>query len=117
MLTDAVAALSKAITTKENVNPNGKGGGGGGSSGSGSGSGGQQPFAYTRNMGAYCHSHGFHPVGANHTSATCTKKKDNHKDSATWGDSLGGNKFWPKANRVKPDQQLHTSYKDRSAPK
>ena len=24
-----------------------------------------------RNMGAYCHSHGFHPVGANHDSTTC----------------------------------------------
>ena len=68
-------------------------------------------------MGSYCHSHGFHPVGANHTSATCTRKRDNHKDSATWDDNLGGNKFWPKANRVKPDQQLHASYKDRSAPK
>ncbi len=22
-----------------------------------------------RNMGGYCHSHGYHPVGANHTSA------------------------------------------------
>ncbi len=100
ILTNAVAALSKAIATKENVNPNGGGGGGnggsrggGGSGGGGSGGGEQRLFAYTRNMGAYCWSHGFHPVGANHTSATCIKKMDNHKDNATWSECMGGNKF------------------------
>jgi hypothetical protein len=85
ILTNAVAALPKAIATKENVNPNGGGGdgNGGGGGGGGGGGNGQRPFAYTRNMGACCWSCGFHPVGANHTSATCIKKKDNHKDSAT----------------------------------
>jgi hypothetical protein len=36
-----------------------------------------------RNMGAYCHSHGFHPVGANHDSTTCNQKKDGHNSAAT----------------------------------
>ncbi len=118
ILTDTVAALSKSFATKENINPNGGGGGGnsGGGGGGGGGGGRQRPFAYTRNMGAYCWSHGFHPVGANHTSAMCIKEKDNHKDGATWSKCMGGNKFWPKANRVKPDQQRHVSYKDRSTP-
>jgi hypothetical protein len=84
--------------------------------GGGGGGGGHRPFAYTRNMGAYCWSCGFHPMGANHTSATCIKKKDNHKDGATWSKRMGSNKFWTKANRVKPNQQHHVSYKDRSAP-
>jgi hypothetical protein len=84
--------------------------------GGGGGSGGQQPFAYTRNMGTYCWSCGFYSMGANHTSATCIKKKDNHKDSTTWSERMGGDKCWPKANRVKPDQQRHVSYKDRSTP-
>jgi hypothetical protein len=112
ILTKAVATLTKAIATKENVNPNG---GGDGSNGGG-GDGGQQPFAYTRNMGAYCFSCGFHPMGANHNSTMCIKKKDNHKDGATWSKHMGSDKFWPKANRVKPNQQRHVSYKDRSAP-
>jgi hypothetical protein len=25
-----------------------------------------------RNMGGYCHSHGYQPIGANHTSANCS---------------------------------------------
>ena len=37
-----------------------------------------------RNMGGYCSTHGFHPVGATHDSATCQyKKKDEHNDAAT----------------------------------
>ena len=37
-----------------------------------------------RNMGSYCSTHGFHPVGATHDSATCQyKKKDAHNDAAT----------------------------------
>jgi hypothetical protein len=34
------------------------------------------------NMGGHCHSHGYHPVGANHISAKCSWKKDGHKDKA-----------------------------------
>ncbi len=41
-----------------------------------------------RNMGPYCHSHGFHPVGANHNSTTCNQKKDGHKSAATWTTAL-----------------------------
>ena len=35
------------------------------------------------NMGGYCSTHGFHPVGVNHNSVTCQfKKKDVHNDAA-----------------------------------
>ncbi len=43
-----------------------------------------------RNMGAYCHSHRFHKVGANHDSTTCNWKKDGHNSAATWTKRLGG---------------------------
>jgi hypothetical protein len=35
------------------------------------------------NMGGYCHSHGYHPIGANRTSANCSWREDGHKDKAT----------------------------------
>ena len=34
-----------------------------------------------RNMKAYCSSHGFHPFGLNHDSATCSWKEPEHTDS------------------------------------
>jgi hypothetical protein len=70
-LTNTVATLSKAITAAAK-----QGGGGGGVSGSGNNisGGGERTFKFMRNMRAYCSTHGHHPVGANHTSATCTHK-------------------------------------------
>jgi len=67
-LTNAVAKLA---TAKENIDPNaGRGGGKKGDRDS------RCPQATKlRNMGAYCHSHGFHPVGADHNSAACSWKK------------------------------------------
>ncbi len=48
------------------------------------------------NMGAYCHTHGFHPVSTTHDSATCKyKKKDCHQDAATWSNRLNGSTYWP----------------------
>jgi hypothetical protein len=57
-----------------------------------------------RNMGAYCSSHGFHPVGLNHNSTTCNRKKPEHKTEATWSNRLGGDMYWPTANWVAVEQ-------------
>ena len=74
-------------------------------------------FKYPRNMGGYCHSCGFHPVGPKHDSDTCTRKKEGHVDTATWTNrGANGSMEWPVAAKVKPSQQEHTSYKGKSAP-
>jgi hypothetical protein len=113
LLTNTVALLSQSIANKENNNGSGGGRGGGGDSGSGGES---REFRYTRNMGGYCWSHGHHPAGAKQDSSTCTQKKDGHQDAATATNCKGGDKFRPIANRVRPSQQEHTSYKGKSAP-
>ena len=41
------------------------------------------------NMGAYCHSHGFHLVATTITE-TCTHKLDGHKDDTTWTNRMEG---------------------------
>jgi hypothetical protein len=44
-----------------------------------------------QNMGAYFHTHDFHPASPTHDSATCKyKKKDGHQDAATWSNHLNG---------------------------
>ncbi len=67
-------------------------------------------------MGGYCHSHGYHLVGANQTSANCSWKKDGHKDKAKWTNTLGGDTFWPSAKRIAINQQNHATWKGKSAP-
>ena len=43
------------------------------------------------NVGGYCHSCGFDPVGKGHCSKTCKKKcQPGHKDNATINDRMGG---------------------------
>ena len=69
-----------------------------------------------RNMGAYCSSHGFHPVGVNHDSATCSWRKPEHKSEATWGNRLGGSTFWPAAKNVAVVQHDHPTWKWKAAP-
>ena len=70
-----------------------------------------------RNMGGYCSTHGFHLVGATHDSATCKyKKRDEHNNTATWNNRLGGNTYWPKALRVAIEQQNHPTWKNKEAP-
>ena len=69
-----------------------------------------------RNMGAYCSSHGFHPVGVNHNSATCKRKRPEHKSEATWGNRLGGSTSWPTATRVAVVQHDHPTWKGKAAP-
>jgi hypothetical protein len=90
-LTDIVAKL----VLKENKNPNVGGGG------EKKGDRDRRPQATKlRNMGAYCHSHGFHPVGAGHNSMTCSYKKAEHNTEATWEHRLEGDMYWPTAKRV-----------------
>jgi len=70
-----------------------------------------------RNMGGYCSTHGFHPVGLTHNSPTCQfKKKDEHNDAATWNNRLTGNTYWPKAIRVAIEQQNHPTWKGKDKP-
>ena len=70
-----------------------------------------------RNMGGCCSTHGFHPVGPTHGSATCQfKKKDGHNNAATWNNRLNGNTYWPKAIRVTVEQHNHLTWKDKDKP-
>jgi hypothetical protein len=80
-LTNAVAQLA---ATKENANLNAGGGNGGGNRKSRC-----QQRKKVWNMGCYCHSNGFHPIGANHDNMTCKWQKGNHKTKATWNNWLG----------------------------
>ena len=83
-LADTVAKLTLALANKEN-----EGGNGGGSSGGCIRE--KKPYGKTRCMGAYCWSHGWHPVGANHSSTTCNFKKEGHKTNATFDNIMGRN--------------------------
>jgi len=103
-LTSTAATLSTAIANAAKVNGGGDGGDGG-----------KCMFKFTWNMGAYCYTCGHHPVGANHTSVTCTKKREGHNNLATADHRFGGCNFWPGLNKVKSSQQDHPKYKGKSA--
>ena len=108
-LTATIAAMAMKLTNNENRDPNAGGGTGDRDS--------RRPqMKKLRNMGAYCHSHGFHPVGADHDSANCGWKKPDHNVAATWTNRLGGDMFWPSAKRVAVEQQNHHTWKGKSAP-
>jgi hypothetical protein len=107
-LTEAVAMLTKLVTDKENTPP--------GNNNNTTNSGARKQFTGVRNMGAYCHSHEYHPAGTGHTSATCKYKKEGHKDDTTWGSTHGGNDHWPTNNRVSTAQQEHATYKGKTKP-
>jgi hypothetical protein len=68
-----------------------------------------------RNMGAFCHSCGFCPIGKDHTSITCQWKKANHNDNAMWT-NRGTNPCMTWPARVCEDQQSHESWAGKSAP-
>jgi hypothetical protein len=107
-LTDAVAKLAAA---KENKVPNA-----GGTEGKKGHYENRRPQqTKLQNMGAYCSSHGFHPVGVNHDSATCSRRKPEHKSEATWGNRLGGSTFWPAAKNVAVVQHDHPTWKGKTA--
>ncbi len=106
-LTATIAQMAAKMGSNENSNPNI----GGGNRDS------QRPQSTKEhNMGAYCHSHGFHPVGVNHTSAICGWKKEGHKDEATWSNQMEEDTFWPSAKRVAVHQPNHATWKGKSVP-
>ena len=120
-MSDQIAQLTKAMANKENA-PNGSSSGG--SSGSSSGRGrdkGQARYVavqYTKpcSMGSYYSSHGFHPAGKNHTSATCMWKLPNHDMTATWNNRKGSSIHWPPPICVSIKQQNHATYAGKTAP-
>jgi hypothetical protein len=111
LLSDTVALLAKnAKPSDENRDPNTRGRSRGARGGQ------SQQMTKPRNMGAYCWTHGFHPVGVTHDSKTCEFKKDGHRDDATYSNRYEGNTYWPVAMRVAVDQQNHAAWKNKSKP-
>jgi len=108
-LTAAVAKLaSRSQQNTENNDPN---------KNRGRRSGIVEQMTKPRNMGGYCSTHGFHPVGLTHDSVTCQfKKKDKHNDAATWNNRLNGSTYWPKAILVAIEQQNHPTWKGKDKP-
>jgi hypothetical protein len=75
----------------------------------------RKPMQLYRNMGGYCHSCGFCPVGKDHTSVTCHMKRATHDDNATWTNrGTNGSMVWP--SRVRDEEQNHESWAGKSAP-
>ena len=75
-LTATIASMATKLNCK-NINPNS------GDSGGSKRDSRRPQMKKLRNMGAYCSSHGFHPVEIKHDSATCIYKKPEHKSKAT----------------------------------
>ena len=69
---------------------------GGGGDGKGGGKREEKGYTATRNLGGYCWSHGFDPVGAKHGSNNCTRMKYGHKKEATGNNKMGGLTWQPK---------------------
>jgi hypothetical protein len=107
MLNNAVAKLTVALANKEN-NPNKGGGRNGGGT--------RKPRTKLRCMGGYCWSHGYHPTGNTHSSATCTYQKEGHKVNSTATNTMGGNNYWPPEHCVIDLQRTHVSYAGKSKP-
>ena len=108
-LTTTIAAMATKLTNNENRDPNAGGATGDRES--------RHPqMKKLCNMGAYCNSHGFHLVGADHDSANCGWKKPGHYVAATWTNRLGGDMFWPSAKCVAIEQHDHHTWKGKSAP-
>ncbi len=104
-------AFMQHAATKENANPNATRGNGGGNHKIW-----QPQRKKLRNMGEYCSSHGFHPVGAGHNIKTCRWQKEGHNLEATWNIQLRGNMFRPTTTRVAIEQQDHPTWKGKAAP-
>ncbi len=115
-LTKAIAKLT-AKKGNKNVNPNTNDGKkGNGKRRRPQGRTQAQQLTKIRNMGGYCHSHGFHPVGANQDSKNCSWKMHKHNDDATWNNYMGSNTYWTAAICVAIEQQDHARWKGKSAP-
>jgi hypothetical protein len=73
-----IKKMATKINNKENQHTSG-GGSNGGQDGGKFGDARHPQMKKRRNMSGYCHSHSFHPVGADHDSTTCRWKKADHK--------------------------------------
>ena len=123
---DRLEALINNMCNNFNNNNNNNGGGNNNNNSNGSGNNNGNgkkprvpydptaPYEKYRNMGGYCFTCGFHPVGTTHTSETCGYKRKDHVDSATWTNRGAGSKLWP--TKVREDQKTHASYAGKSAP-
>ena len=94
-LTAQVSDLNKSIqtlTTTIACLPVGKAGGNEGGGRGGGGRGKPEQKRGGRNIGGYCWSCGFDPLGLNHSSAegSCFKPKAGHKVEATAANTMGG---------------------------
>jgi hypothetical protein len=93
-LTATIAAMATKLTNNENRDPNaGRATGERGSRHPQMTESRRPQMTKRRNMGAYCSSHGFHPVGVNHDSTNCGWRKPDHNVAATWTNRLGGDMF------------------------
>jgi hypothetical protein len=69
-----------------------------------------------RNMGGYCWTHGFHPVGVAHDSKNCAYKIEGHCNDATYNNQFKGSTYWPITLHVAREQQNHAAWKDEAKP-
>ena len=77
----------------------------------------KRKWKFSRNMGEYCHSCGYHPIGVKHTSKTCIKKAEGHDDDATWTNhGPKGSSEWPVEKKVTDKDKEHATYKNKAAP-
>ena len=111
MMKAMMARMESMMLNMCNNNNTGGGGSGGGGSGDNKK---KRIYEKYRNMGEYCHSCGFHPVGKGHTSKTCKHKKPNHDDNSTWSNRGAGSMLWP--TKVREDEKTHATYAGKSAP-
>lgn len=111
-LTATLAAMTAKLGHDENRPPNSSNN----SDGTKDGNNRRPQMKKLRNMGGYCHSHGFHPVGNGHSSTNCNWQKPGHNTAATWSNRMDGNTYWPLARRVAIEQQDHPAWKDKTAP-
>ncbi len=110
LLADTVALLAKSIKPgDENCNPN---------RGCSRGACGGQDKQLTklRNMGGYCWTHGFHPIGVAHDSKNCAYKNEGHCNDATYNNRFDGSTYWPVALQVGREQHDHVALKDKAKP-
>ena len=68
-------------------------------------------WKYSRNMGEYCYSCGYHLIGVKHTCKMCTWQKEGHDGEATWTNRGNGSKEWPPSSKVTAGNKEHATYK------
>ncbi len=113
MATTLKLLSNAAFANKENNGGGNVSSGGGGSTGS---SRRKKPWKKSQCIGGYCWSHGYHPCDHNHTSTTCTFKKDGQKSGTSFNNNLGGNDYWPPVHCVIECQKTHLTFAGKFKP-